>query len=304
MDNNDIIAYICPAPTDTRDVNAAALKAIQHELNDYWHTEYTTENPQNSHEASRTVPNQLSPARGERQATEEPLDYSVVDAVAIDLSKPSSGEEGMVFGRSLDADFIFPSEFRCISNIHFGITFNDKYQLIVQEMQSRLGLTVKYGQQKTKMAPSSGESVIIGGAGFLQRVKDDISILLPDEVAFQVHVKPFNPTSSVFRDKVRYFLQSDAEYNSAEYGSLSRIQSNTETRQGTSFTTTPGYNKRIKRRIGQGGFAVVYYFCDTSTGEEWAEKTPLNGTKKRLWDNELNLTPKLSHVSYTIYIAH
>lgn len=87
---------------------------------------------------------------------------------------------------------------------------------------------------------------------------------------FVVIVKPYDINSEAFRAKVRKFREGTAGVGDIFGGLGIRAPTQPATATGTPF----GEEFLLKRKIGEGGFAIVHRVWNTRTAEVYALKEP------------------------------
>lgn len=181
MDENDgdIIAYIYPALGTLG--QQIAQKTI--ELNE-GHPGYTP--PRRSHLQDRKALysgtfDTFNDGNGKQTANEEsqdPLEYEA--CIKVTFNHIPKTRYGLRCGHGENAELRSDS-LQGIGLYHFALTFDDSYHLIVRDLGSTSGTTVKYG--RTERGPWSDFSWIVGGSDFLERLSS-IIVKVPNGVQF------------------------------------------------------------------------------------------------------------------------
>ncbi|KAJ8126473.1 hypothetical protein O1611_g7166 [Lasiodiplodia mahajangana] len=173
----------------------------------------------------------------DREATPESeeqhnaLDYEA--CLKINLSQIPQTSLGLVAGCDPKADIVLPPG-SGISFHHFSLTFDNAYRLVVRDLGSRAGTAVVYGDQDE--GPRSTFQWIVGGDENLKD-QEKIIIRVVKRVQFRIVVNKYDINSKAFRDKLP-----------------------------TGIHTPAKKDVLLKKKIGEGGFAVVYHAWNASTG--------------------------------------
>ncbi|KAK9442877.1 protein kinase [Metarhizium brunneum] len=193
-------------------------------------------------------PKKVQCGREDREATEPPeevdataSEYDGRPFIEIRFSKIPRSPHGVVFGCNRKSDVVLPN-LPCLSHFHFSLTFDERRQFIVKDLGSLIGTEGK------------------------------IIIKIHKTVQFEIVAFEHDIDSQSYIDKVERFCQGSA---TAE-GLLDDL--NIPLRPDTQFATgahTPGEGPiYLREMIGQGGFGVVTYYWDVSTGHEIVVKRP------------------------------
>ncbi|KAL8367049.1 hypothetical protein RB599_010963 [Gaeumannomyces hyphopodioides] len=229
----------------------------------------------------------------ERATTEEPEDNDSLDYTAcleIRLGRIPKGKRGLEAGCDPRADIPLPVV-PGVSFRHFSLDFNDDYCFIVRDLGSRAGTTVIYDQDDEK--PRTGVEWIIGGDDFL-RDKRRFTIKVNAQLQFLIVVKPFGRNSEAFRAKVDKFRMGSGELEEIFEGVDIRVP----TRLPTATQSPTDEDLLVKKKIGNGSFAVVYHVWNARTGRQFACKEPLRKLQShdlKAWKNEALLMGRVSH---------
>lgn len=180
------------------------------------------------------------------------------------------------------------------SNIHFSITFNDDYYLIVRDMESLSGTEVIYDTQGCGRL--SDFDWIVGGSDFLDKV-DNITIKVTKSLQFRLVVPRHDTSSESYRAKVDRFRAgtADAEQlNDLDLVGLDRIKT-----MAPQSPPAPVDAVTIKKSLGSGGFGEVFHVWNVSTGTQYALKQPKKGMRytKWRWEQEVVIMQRNDHVS-------
>lgn len=228
----------------------------------------------------------------ERAGTEVPEEHDSLDYTAslrVSLSDVPKGKLGLEAGWNPKADIVLP-RVTGVSLRHFSLTFNDDYYFIVKDVGSTAGTSVIYGTEDG--GPRTNTEWIIAGNEFLQD-KGPIIIKVTEELQFQIVVKPFDRNSAAFRAKVDGFREGRGT------GDIDELLDGVIIRPPTQAPSAApeGGDFFLKRKIGQGSFAVVYHMWNVRTREQFARKVPVEGLAKAHLKKEALLLGRVSHVS-------
>lgn len=257
---------------------------------------------------SRCVPGRLSLpevqyGRHDREPTEEPgnseaspLDY--LPRIELRFSHGPRTSNGFVFGWDENSDIVLPWA-RGISFHHFAVTFDGRNYPVVKDLGSFSGIEVTYdrkGQGKRR------DFVWIVG-GYPIPEQTSIIINVNEQLKFQIVVPYHDISSQLYVDNVNKFRQGTTGVDNL-VGQLD-LRSRPPTER-TSGTHTPGTGPIVlKKALGEGGFGVVSYMWDVSTGAEHALKEPSSKAIRAnivdidAWMKEARIMGQISHVSYT-----
>lgn len=286
MADIDIIAYLYPCMC-TGGWNAATT-AINCRANKGRHIKPLRHRP------SLASPQPHSPESddcSERAGTEVSDEHDNLDYLAclgLSLNDVPKSTLGLEAGWSSSADIILPQMPR-VSRRHFYLTFNDNYCLIVKDVGTTAGTSVIYGGEDG--GPRTNFEWIIAGDEFL-RHRSPIIIKVTKHLQFQIVVKPFDRNSAAFKAKVDRFR---AGRGGTGIDHDATIPPSTKARSEALETG----EIFLRKKIGQGTFAVVDHLWNVSTGEQFALKVPVKGLTKsdiRKWKTEAHLLHRVSHV--------
>ncbi|KID89061.1 CAMK family protein kinase [Metarhizium guizhouense ARSEF 977] len=206
--------------------------------------------------------------------------YDDMPFIEIRFSKIPRSSHGVIFGCSRECDFVLPN-IRYLSRFHFSLTFDERRRFIVKDLGSTIG--TEQGR---------------------------IIIKIHERFQFEIVAFEHNINSQSYIDNVERFCQGRA----IAEGLLDDLK--IPLRPDTEFATgahTPGKGPvYLEKEIGQGGFGVVIYCWDVSTGHETVIKKPIDAVVKRflrkgvkseaafsidrkIWKNEANNMKNLIH---------
>ncbi|EFZ01095.2 protein kinase [Metarhizium robertsii ARSEF 23] len=259
MDVKDLIARVYPVS----DTHGCAKEAITT-------SQYCVPPP-----LSDGQPKEVQCGREDREATEPPeevdataSEYDGRPFIEIRFSKIPRSSHGVVFGCNRKSDVVLPN-LPCLSHFHFSLTFDERRQFIVKDLGSLIGTEVTYDTKGT--GTRRNFTWIIGGNEKAHQ-QGKIIIKIHKTVQFEIVAFEHDIDSQSYIDKVERFCQGSA---TAE-GLLDGL--NIPLRPDTQFATgahTPGEGPiYLREMIGQGGFGVVTYYWDVSTGHEIVVKRP------------------------------
>ncbi|KAI0113737.1 hypothetical protein GGR51DRAFT_546936 [Nemania sp. FL0031] len=271
MNDIDTIAYLYPAVSPQGWTNSS------------WIIDENSNSP-------RYIPGKL---KRSPSAVAWPIGSNVLDYQAclkIDLSQIPKTSLGLVAGCDPQADIVLPQE-PGISFHHFSLTFDSDYRLIVRDLGSRTGTSVIYGLQDA--GPRSNFQWIIGGD---KNLKDQGSIIIKpvEDVQFKIITNEYNIDSKAFQAKVDKFRAGTSNLEDT----LEDLAFRPPTQLPTGTHTPAEKEVFLKRKIGEGGFAVVYHAWNVRTGDVSALKEPLGELSKshvKAWKNEALLMGRVSH---------
>lgn len=298
-DEDNVVAYIYPAVGTTGYLEAAR-----------------------SIETNRAIPLYLAPrrrrpqveeSRHEREATvdededegqlHDDLDYEACFRVTFDYIPKT--RRGLRAGRGGDAELRLRN-LQSVSAYHFALTFDADYHLIVQDLGSTCGTTVRYDDMER--GRWRGYDWIVGGCDFLQKV-NSIVVKVSQFLQFRLVVPRHDVGSKSYRDKVDRFRAgtTDAEQvlDLGRVGPLSRVDTTAPSGARTP-ASGPGKPVTVYKELGAGGFGVVYHVWNVSTGEQYAHKRPRKDSRHDLaqWEKEIVIMERINHVSGPLYPYH
>lgn len=247
--------------------------------------------------------------RGERPLT-EPLaggllpDHHYKPCMELRFSDTPRSSHGIVFGRDPDSDIPLPN-FPCISHHHFTLTFDDQNRLIVKDWSSLVGTQVTYNNEGEGLR-SGFQWIIVGRNSFAADRRIIVSI--PYRPAVQLHIVPgqHDTESSAYIDKVQRFREGSATAEDLFRGL--DMPNRPETQMPTGVQTPGAGPIYLRKKLGEGAFAVVTHCWDVSTAHEFAIKEPSakaikhRRVKVDSWRNEAHIMGLISHVS--LFYAH
>lgn len=300
MDDNNVVAYIYPA-VGTRGY-AGAVRSIEENAASPRYRPPRRLRPQvlearhrgppdifKRHERAPTVEEE------EEQEVHDDLEYEACIRVTFDcISKTRSGLRA---GRSDDAE-LHLVELPGVGFYHFALTFDSNYCLVIRDLGSTCGITVIY--DGTERGRWSKFDWIVGGSDFLEKVSL-IVVKVSQFVQFQVVIPRHDVGSKSYKDKVDRFRAGTADVEQlldlGRVGLPSRVRTTVPSGVQTP-ASQPAEAVTVRKRIGRGGFGVVYRVWNVSTGEQFAVKKP----KKRRyngadWEKEIVIMERIEHVS-------
>ena len=281
MYDPDIIAYLFPVEGKGR---KNAIRAFKMPLN-----------------RSRFVP-LLEPAheidsRLVREPTEESDEESDNDhepCLVLRFSNPPKTRYGLVVGTSPEADIVLP-DIKGVSLYHFALTFDKQKCLIVNDLDTTVGIRVIYDGEKGQRGHRVSWSA--RGPRLAQNKVPIIKIVVG--LQFKLVVPNHDVTSQTYLDNVAQFLQGSASVEDVfpDLNIRDRAQTELPT-PGEALTPSEQIPGPIlwKRKIGQGSFAMVSYAWDVTSRAEYALKEPLPGTRGD-WKRESDIMKTMNHVS-------
>lgn len=231
-----------------------------------------------------------------RESTVEPdkhdsLEYQVGYRLSFKDSPKTSF--GVVAGRSPKSDFVL-AEVDGVSWHHFAFQFDNKYRLIVKDLHSTCGTSVKYNSRDE--GSRVGGTWIIGGCAFLEDIQE-IVIQVTDLLQFRVKVPVRDINLAEYREKVDRFRQGTA--GAEDLLRELSFKTRQATRQSSKVPTPSKLTSPIifTREVGQGSFAKVSHYWNASTGEEYVLKVPEGRYMEEAWRREASIMRLTSHVS-------
>jgi hypothetical protein len=242
--------------------------------------------------------------REERQPTEPPETDNVPELdgfpyVELRLDNAPRFRSGFVFGHDPDSDVVLPYQ-RGVGYHHFTLTFDEAKRPAVKDWGSLTGTEVTYGNQGHGVR--RGFQWIVGGHD-VPRTRGPIIVTIRADVRIrlQIIVAHHDVVSPTYVDKVDRFLHGTAATEDL-FSSLD-IPNRLDTERPTRAHTPSTGPIHLRKRLGEGSFAVVTHYWDVSTGEEYALKKPsAKAIRKRRvrvadWENEDHIMGLISHVS-------
>ena len=294
MADTDVLAWLYPA-VDTQGGEEASLAITRNKHKDCYV-------PPRRQRSERASPQHLSLyLQEQREDTEETQVHDVLEylpCLEISLSRIPKGSRGLEVGWDPCADIWIP-KIPKVSARHFSLTFNDQYSLIVKDLDSRIGTSVRYNNQRSG---SRNSEWIVGGHEHLDKERFMITVRPTREIEFRIVVAPFDRTSPVFRAKVDKFRAGSDKLDQIFDG----IGIQTPTALPTGIQTPRKDDFVLRKEIGRGGFAVVHHSWNTRSGRQYACKEPLEklrGLQLEAWEKEAYLLGRVEHVSLYAYYA-
>ncbi|KFY94134.1 hypothetical protein V500_03404 [Pseudogymnoascus sp. VKM F-4518 (FW-2643)] len=224
-----------------------------------------------------------------KEEEQDPLDCEACIKVTFDQIPKT--RVGLRAGRSEDAELRLV-ELPNVSFYHFALTFDEHYRLVVRDLGSTCGTTVIYGRKER--GPSNSQW-IVGGSDFVEGISP-IIVKVSQLMQFRLVIPRHNVHSKSYRDKVNIFRagrDSDLlDLNRVDLvsGALTRVPTGVQTPASQSATVT------VRRKLGEGGFAVVYLVWNVSNGEQYALKKPLKKPfDAGAWEEEALIMDRINH---------
>ena len=120
-------------------------------------------------------------------------------------------------------------------------------------------------------------------------------------IQFRLVIPRHNVQSKSYRDKVDKFRAGTADPDHLldldRVGLSSRVRTEVPTGVQTPISQ-PATAVTIRKKLGQGGFAVVYRVWNVSSGEQYALKKPLKKSyNAAAWEREALIMDRIEHVS-------
>lgn len=225
----------------------------------------------------------------------DPLDYE--PSIKVTFDHIPKTRIGLRAGRSDDSELRLES-LPAVGFFHFALTFDDNYCLVVRDLGSKYGTTVIYG--RSERGRWSSFDWIVSGSDFLKEV-DPIIVKVSQFLQFRLVIPRHNVQSKAYRDKVDRFRAgtADSEHllDLGHVGLLSRVR--TEAPSGVQTPSLrPAKDVTVRKKVGEGSFAVVYRVWNVSTGEQYALKRPSKTAfATDSWEREALIMDRIDHVS-------
>ncbi|KAI0402515.1 hypothetical protein F4802DRAFT_608623 [Xylaria palmicola] len=286
MTNIDIVGRLYPG-VGTEGFDAAAF-AIGLDRNEQRYVARRREKPQ-----LVVAQPQVAYSSQDREATQDPEKHDSLDYTAylkIDLSQIPKTSLGLVAGWDPRSDIVLP-QVPGVSFHHFSLTFNDAYCLVVRDLGSRIGTSVIYGDKDE--GPRSNYPWIVGGDENLKG-RGPITIRVVLDLQFRIVVNAYDINSEAFQAKVNAFRAGTAGLEDT-FGNL---DIRPPTQLPTGIHTPVDKDIVLKKKLGEGGFAIVHHTWNVRTGESYALKEPREEFQKthlKVWENEALLMGRISH---------
>lgn len=244
-------------------------------------------------------------AHSERGSTEPPDSLDVPDhyylpCIEVRFSNIPRSHHGIIFGTGPDSDVVLPN-CKGVGYHQFTLTFDDTNRLIVKDWGSLIGTEVTYEGEGG--GTRRGFQWIVGGDDVLLQ-KNIVLINLASNPPLQLRIvdNQHDSASSDYINKVRLFCQGSATAEDLF------VKLDIPNRWETEWPTeahTPGQGAiHLRKKIGEGSFAVVTHFWNVSTGDEYALKEPsARAIRERRavvanWKYEHHIMSQLSHVRH------
>ncbi len=246
---------------------------------------------------SRYVPPLLpSPSLGPSAA---PADH-YSPCLRLSFSPPPKTGKGLVCGWDPGCDIVLP-DISGVSFRHAAFTFDEHNRLIYQDLGSQAGSQVIYDKQGH--GRRKGFRWILGGHP-VPGEKEEIIIQMTPTLCFRVVVCGHHVASPLYADKVNRFRQATAPVE-ALLDEVDLGRPPTEPPSGVH--SPPGEGPiTLQKKLGEGGFGVVWHVWDVSTGEEHALKQPSDRAirERRVnvhrWKEEARILGRVQHVEWPI----
>ncbi len=303
MDDGDVVAYIYPA-VGTEGYSGAALTIRMNEKKPgYLPPRRRRPEVLDSLQALEALhggPPDIFDRRDREPTVDVEEEHDALDyepCIRVDFGHIPKTRFGLRAGRSEDAELRL-APLPAVGFYHFALTFDDNYCLVVRDLGSTCGTTVLYGpRERGRWAKFDW---IVGGSGFLKGVSP-IIVKVSQFLQFRLVIPRHNVRSKSYRDKVDRFRggTADTEHllDLGDVGLLSRVRTEAPTGMQTPVSQ-PTAAVTLRKKIGQGSFAVVYRVWNVSTGEQYALKKP--GTTSfdaAAWEREAVIMDRIDHVS-------
>ncbi len=301
MDDDNVVAYIYPALGTSG--YRGAVHCIEDNTANPGYLPPTRRGPQIPETQHRGPPDIF--ARREREATvdeededeEEHDDLRYEACIKVTFDHIPKTTFGLRAGRS-DLAELRLVKLPGVGFLHFALTFDKKYRLVVRDLGSKCGTTVIY--DRLERARMSHFDWIVGGSDFLEGVSR-IIVKVAKSVQFQLVVPRHDVGSETYRAKVDRFRAGTADTDQLLdlgcVGLLSRVK--TELPSGVQTPSSrAAKDVTVRKEIGHGTFAVVYRVWNVSTGEQCARKIPKGNTfDAGAWERETLIMDRIDHVS-------
>ena len=295
-DNDNVVAYIYPAVGTPG--YAGAVRSIKANAANPGYFPPRRRRPQVLEARRRGPPDIFN--RREREPTvdeeEEHDDLEYEACIKVTFDHIPKTRIGLRAGRSDDAELGLES-LPTVGFFHFALTFDNNYCLVVRDLRSTFGTTVIY--QRTERGRWSNFDWVVGGSDFLRGISP-IIVKVSQFLQFRLIIPQHNIQSKSYRDKVDRFRAGTAEPEHLlgfdHVDLLSRVRT-----EGPSVAQTPcskpAKDVTMRKKIGEGSFAVVYRVMNVSTGEQSALKKPKKGSfDAGAWERETLIMDRINHV--------
>ncbi|KAL8902415.1 MAG: hypothetical protein Q9207_004736 [Kuettlingeria erythrocarpa] len=300
MDDDNVVAYIYPAVGTLG--YAGAVSSIEESAASPRYRPPRRLRPQVLEARHRGPPDifrkhERAPTVEEDEEDEkevhDDLEYEACIKVTFDCIPKT--RSGLRAGRSDDAELRL-IELPGVGFYHFTLTFDNNYCLVVRDLGSTCGTTVVY--DGTGRGRWSNFNWIVGGSDFLKRVSL-IVVKVTQFVQFQLVIPRHDSGSKSYQDKVDRFCAGTADVEQLldldRVGLLSRVRTIDPSGVQTP-ASQPAEAVTLRKKIGRGGFGVVYRVWNVSTGEQFALKKPkkllYNGAD---WEKEIVIMERIDH---------
>lgn len=205
---------------------------------------------------------------------------------------------GFVAGTSQDCDFVLKNVSQA-SNHHFAFQFDDKYRLVVRDLDSTYGTSVKYDEDDP--GPRIGTTWLIGGCQYVDKTKQ-VLVRVAQSLEFLVEVPVRDVSSSWYKENVDRFRKGTNASAEALLSGL-QIRSLRPTAPQSHMQTASllGGPPVLSKAVGEGAFGKVTRSWNAQTGELFVTKVPKRVVDVASWAKEIGIMRKLSHVSPEAY---
>ncbi|KAI9776477.1 MAG: hypothetical protein M1816_005254 [Peltula sp. TS41687] len=230
---------------------------------------------------------------GRREPTMEPEEYDSLEyraCIRVTFSKGPKTRHGFVAGWDPNSDFVLP-HISGVSFHHFSMKFDEQCRLIIRDLGSTCGTSVKYGQEDEGRRRHG--TWIIGGHEFLDEVSE-IVINVNRFLQFRIVVPVHDTRSQVYRAKVDKFREGTMGTEDL-FRELDLRQNVPRTRRPTGAHTPSRGSITLKKKLGQGSYAIVYRIWNATTGDHYALKEPEGRYDVDAWKNEALIMGRISH---------
>ncbi|KAI9780303.1 MAG: hypothetical protein M1816_003113 [Peltula sp. TS41687] len=271
MDDDVVVAYIYPAALDSLlALHASPLRGTPQILN-----------------------------RRDREPTVDEEEHDALEyeaCIKVTFSHIPKTRFGLRTGWSEDVELCL-APLPAVGHYHFALTFDDNYCLVVRDLGTTCGTAVVY--RWTEQGRWSSFDWIVGGSDYLRGLSP-IIVKVSRFLQLQLVVPPHNIQDKSYREKVDRFRAGMADIEDlldlGRVGLLSRRRTKVPTGIQTP-TSHPATAVTMKKKLGEGAFAVVYRVWNVSTGEEYALKKPKPKVFVDLgaWERESLIMDRIYH---------
>ncbi|KAK3897708.1 kinase-like domain-containing protein [Staphylotrichum tortipilum] len=274
MADSDLIACLYPAG-DHHSVWAASQQVVESDRN-------------RSRHAPALLP---SSSLGSSKAPA----YHCSPCLRLSFSPPPKRDKGLVCGWDPSCDIVLPN-LSGVSFRHAAFTFDEHDRLIYQDLGSQAGSQVIY--DKAGRGRRSRFRWILGGHPVPDGQEETIIHMTPS-LCFRVVVCRHDVASPLYVNKVNRFRRGTAPVE-ALLDEVDLGRPPTEPPSGAH--SPPGEGPiTLQKKLGEGGFGVVWHVWDVSTGEEHALKQPSDRAirERRVnvhrWREEARMLGQIQH---------